>query len=78
MNPNWKENIHHKIDALIDDYKDNHDMLLKTEDYIMNQLPTMLNNINNTQLERESRKSILEEKSNEFMNAFLKKSHYYY
>ena len=78
MNPNWKENIHHKIDELMTIYKDNHDMLLKTEDYIMNQLPTMLNNINNTQLERESRKSILEEKSNEFMEAFLKKSHYYY
>ena len=78
MSSDFKQTIYTKIDSILDDYKENPDMLLKMEDYIMNQLPNMLRNVNNTQLERETRKNILDEKSHEFMESFIKKSHYYY
>jgi hypothetical protein len=78
MSSDFKQNIHTKIDLILNDYKDNPDMLLKVEDYIINQLPSQMININNTQLERETRKHNLESKSHEFIETFFKKSPYYY
>lgn len=78
MQNNTKENIYGKIELLLDDYKDNETMIAKMEDYIVNQLPTIMRNINNTHIERENRKNMLEENSTDFINNYVKSCPYYY
>ena len=73
-----KQNIYSKIDMLLDDYKDNEDMLKKVEDYIVHQLPTIMRNVNNTHIERENRKNLLEENSTDFIVNYVKSCPYYY
>lgn len=73
-----KENIYNKVNNLLEDYKDNEIMLSKVEDYIVNQLPNILRNLNNTNIERENRKNLLEEQSRDFINNYVKSCPYYY
>lgn len=73
-----KQNIYSKIDILLDDYKDNEVMLKKVEDYIVHQLPTIMRNVNNTHIERENRKNLLEENSADFIVNYVKSCPYYY
>lgn len=77
MNLN-KEKLHSRLDKLIDQYKDNNEILEKIENFIVNQLPISLKNLNLTLIERDNRKKFLEEKSNDFISKYMNNCNFFY
>lgn len=77
MNLN-KEKLHNILDNLIEEYKNNNEILEKLDNFINNQLPNSLKTLNSTLIERDNRKKFLEHKSNEFSVEYLKNCRFYY
>lgn len=72
------DTLHTKINSLLDEYSENADMLAKIETFICTQLPNDLRNLNNTRMERENRKMLLETRSEDFIESFIKNTRFYY
>lgn len=66
------------INQLYDKYEKNPYMLSKTHHYIINQLPTILNNMNTTHIERQSRIEELTQNQDQFIESFLNNNQYFY
>jgi hypothetical protein len=66
------------INQIYDKYEKNPYMLSKTNHYIINQLPTILNNINMTHIERQSRIEELSQNQDQFIESFLNNNQYFY
>jgi hypothetical protein len=66
------------INNLYDKYEKNPYMLSKTHNYIINQLPTILENINTTHLERQTRIEELTQNQDQFIESFLNNNQYFY
>tara|TARA_B100001769_G_scaffold271658_2_gene264814 strand:+ start:2375 stop:3880 length:1506 start_codon:yes stop_codon:yes gene_type:complete len=70
--------LHNKIDNLLEEYKENKYILNRLTNYIENTLPSLLENANKNNTEREKRKEELITISDEFINTFLLVNNYYY
>jgi hypothetical protein len=66
------------INAIYDKYECNPYMLSKTNNYIINQLPTILDNINTTHIERQQRIEELTQNQDQFIESFLNNNQYFY
>ena len=66
------------INAIYDKYECNQYMLSKTNNYIINQLPTILDNINTTHIERQQRIEELTQNQDQFIESFLNNNQYFY
>lgn len=66
------------INAIYDKYENNTYMLSKTNNYIINQLPTILDNINTTHIERQQRIEELTQNQDQFIESFLNNNQYFY
>jgi len=66
------------INAIYNKYENNPYMLSKTNNYIINQLPTILDNINNTHIERQQRIEELTQNQDQFIESFLNNNQYFY
>jgi len=66
------------INAIYDKYENNPYMLSKTNNYIINQLPTILDNINTTHIERQQRIEELTQNQDQFIESFLNNNQYFY
>ncbi len=67
-----------KLDELIQKYEDNPNIYSKLQNYILNQLPEILSNLNNANKAREERKDMLNKESMIFISNYLEKNKYYY
>ena len=66
------------INSIYDKYEKNQYMLSKTNNYIINQLPTILENINTTHIERQQRIEELTQNQDQFIESFLNNNQYFY
>ena len=66
------------INAIYDKYENNTYMFSKTNNYIINQLPTILDNINTTHIERQQRIEELTQNQDQFIESFLNNNQYFY
>jgi hypothetical protein len=66
------------INVIYDKYEKNPYMLSKTNNYIINQLPTILDNINTTHIERQQRIEELTQNQDQFIESFLNNNQYFY
>jgi hypothetical protein len=66
------------INTIYDKYETNTYMLSKTNNYIINQLPTILDNINITHIERQQRIEELTQNQDQFIESFLNNNQYFY
>jgi hypothetical protein len=66
------------IKSIYDKYEKNQYMLSKTNNYIINQLPTILENINTTHIERQQRIDELTQNQDQFIESFLNNNQYFY
>jgi hypothetical protein len=66
------------INQLYDKYENNEYMLLKTHNYIINQLPIILENINTVHIERQNRIEELTQNQDQFIETFLNNNQYFY
>lgn len=73
-----EEKLNSKINNLLDEYKNNTEVLEKLENFICHQLPNYLRNHNNILIERDNRKKSLEKQSEIFTENFLNTCNYYY
>jgi hypothetical protein len=78
MEKNMSEKLYSKIGNLLDEYKNNTEVLEKLENFICHQLPNYLRNHNNILIERDNRKKSLEKQSEIFTENFLNTCNYYY
>ena len=67
-----------KLDELINTYDDNNNVYSKLQNYILNQLPETLCNLNNANIAREERKDMLNKESMIYISNYLEKNKYYY
>jgi len=67
-----------KVHNLYDKYENNPYMLSKTHNYIMCQLPTILENINTNHIERQTRIDELTQNQDQFIDSFLNNNRYFY
>ena len=72
------ENIIEKIQNLMEKYSNNTHVYSKLNNYILNQLPDLLENAEKSQIEREKRKKQLEENTLIFIENFINTNDYYY
>ena len=72
------ENIIEKIQILMEKYSNNTHVYSKLNNYILNQLPDLLENAEKSQIEREKRKKQLEENTLIFIENFINTNDYYY
>ena len=70
--------ITNKIEELLSKYKNNQYIYSKLSNYILNQLPELLDNAEKSQVEREKRKKLLEENTVIFIDNFINTNEYYY
>jgi hypothetical protein len=77
MNEKIKE-AHTIVDSLFAKYANNNYMLLKTINYITQQLPQQLESIDKNHEQRESRIEELTNEQNAFISTFIDKNEYYY
>ena len=63
---------------LIDTYNDDNFMLQKIQQYICNQLPNILTNVKQQQIQREVRKIEMTSEQDEFIQGFLTNNQYFY
>ena len=78
LKENQKTKILHSIKELFEKYENDTYMVGKLESYILNQLPNILQNIKNNQIDRKNR---LEEMTNEqdmFIQQFLHNNQYFF
>lgn len=66
------------IHSIYDKYESYPYMLSKTNNYIINQLPTILDNINTTHIERQQRIEELTQNQDQFIESFLNNNQYFY
>jgi hypothetical protein len=66
------------INSIYDKYESYPYMLSKTNNYIINQLPTILDNINTTHIERQQRIEELTQNQDQFIESFLNNNQYFY
>lgn len=66
------------INALYAKYEKNPFMLAKTHNYIVNQLPSILENINTVHIERQNRIEELTQTQYQFIESFLSPNQYFY
>ena len=69
-------NLHKKLDEIINNYKDNEFIIQKLNNYIITILPITLDTHNTTQIKREAKKNKLNIENNEFTDRFLLKNKY--
>ncbi len=67
-----------KLKDLLEKYKNNQYIYSKLNNYILNQLPELLENAEKSQIEREKRKKQLEENTVVFIDNFINTNEYYY
>lgn len=73
-----KNNIIDKISELYDSYEDDEYMTQKLENYIINQLPTILVNMKQAQQHRVNRIEELTQEQDAFIQSFLSNNQYFY
>jgi len=66
------------INAIYCKYEKNAFMLAKTHNYIVNQLPIILDNVNTTHVERQQRIEELTQTQHQFIESFLTNNQYFY
>lgn len=67
-----------KLNDLISTYHDNNNVYSKLQNFILNQLPETLCNLNNAHIAREERKDMLNKESMIYISNYLEKNKYYY
>tara|TARA_B100000767_G_scaffold169112_1_gene158308 strand:+ start:4548 stop:6086 length:1539 start_codon:yes stop_codon:yes gene_type:complete len=73
-----RENLHKKLDELVETYKENEYVYGRLVNYIDKILPTYLDTAQKTQAEREKRKIDLNNASDAFTNTFMLKNKFYF
>jgi hypothetical protein len=73
-----REDSIHIINSLYDKYENNPYMLSKTHNYILNQLPILLENMNASHVERQTRIDELTQNQDQFIESFLHNNQYFY
>lgn len=66
------------VNTLYDKYENNPYMLSKTHNYILNQLPSLLENMSTIHLERQARIDELTQNQDQFIESFLNNNQYFY
>jgi hypothetical protein len=74
----YKQNINKTIEIIFAKYENNPYMLTKTNNYICNQLPQILDTMNQNYEERKSRMMELTNEQNGFITSFLNTNKYFY
>lgn len=74
----WKEKSKQIIDNIYNQYKDDPYMISKTNHYIYNQLPLILENIRQTRQQNVQRIEELSLEQEQFIHSFLNRYHYAY
>ena len=70
--------MRNKLNDLISTYHDNNNVYSKLQNFILNQLPETLCNLNNAHIAREERKDMLNKESMIYISNYLEKNKYYY
>jgi hypothetical protein len=70
--------LHNKIDELYDAYKDDNIIVQKLNNYIINELPTILSNTKQSIINRKNRKLLLQEAHDIFVKQFINNNKYFY
>jgi hypothetical protein len=70
--------MRNKLNDLINTYHDNNNVYSKLQNFILNQLPETLCNLNNAHIAREERKDMLNKESMIYISNYLEKNKYYY
>jgi hypothetical protein len=73
-----REDAINVVNQLYDKYEKNPYMLSKTYSYIINQLPTILENMNANHVERQARIDELTQNQDQFIESFLNNNQYFY
>ncbi len=73
-----KTQILESCSQLIDTYNDDDFMLQKIQQYVCNQLPNILTNVKQQQIQREVRKIELTSEQDDFIKGFLTNNQYFY
>jgi hypothetical protein len=73
-----RQNAINTINGLYDKYENNPYMLSKINNYVVNQLPTILENINANHIERQTRIDELTQNQDQFIDSFLNNNRYFY
>jgi len=73
-----REDAINVVNQLYDKYEKNPYMLSKTHSYIINQLPTILENMNANHVERQARIDELTQNQDQFIESFLNNNQYFY
>ena len=73
-----KEKIQECIEEIYNQYKDDEYMQQKLENYICNQLPTIMEHMKQTQIQRQTRYEELSHEQDLFIQSFLNDNQYFY